>query len=256
MMETNSQSSFINRVLVLSYGVISYLVGVAGLVCIIAALAKQVPFGFMTGASVGSPIVWDLILVALWGVVHSGMARDAFKSILTRLIPEPAERATYVLVAGVTSILMVGFWQPLSGVLWSVSNAGMTVFLWGLFAFGWTYLLVATFAIDHFDLFGLRQVTLHFRGRPRAPLRFVKRAMYRFSRHPIQTGVLIGIWATPEMTMTQLPLSVGFTIYIFVGLWFEEKDLVKEIGQPYLDYRREVGMFLPRMWGLIQAPTK
>lgn len=139
------------------------------------------------------------------------MARDEFKSVLTRLIPEPAERATD--------------------------------------------LLAATFAIDHLDLFGLRQVTPHCRGRARTPLRFVKRAMDRFSRHPIQTGVLIGIWATPEMTMTQLPLSVGFTLYIFVGLWFEEKDLVKEIGQPYLDHRREAGMFLPRLPSSFSSPS-
>jgi protein-S-isoprenylcysteine O-methyltransferase Ste14 len=139
-------------------------------------------------------------------------------------------------------------------VLWSVANDGIAIFLWGLFAFGWAYLLAATFAINHFDLFGLRQVYLYFRNQPRSPLRFVKTAMYRFSRHPIQTGVLIGVWATPEMTMTQLPLSVGFTVYIFVGLWFEERDLVKDIGRPYEEYRLEAGRFLPRIRGLNRTP--
>ena len=254
MTEAKLNASLLNRVLVLSYGIICYVVGVAGLVAIIAALARQVPFGFLVGAPVGHPVVWNLALVAIWGVIHTGMARDTFKSFVTRMVPEPAERATYVLVAGVTSILLVGFWQPLSGVLWSVSNGGIAIFLWGLFAFGWTYLLAATFAINHFDLFGLRQVYLHFRNQPRAPLRFVKTAMYRFSRHPIQTGVLIGIWATPEMTMTQLPLSLGFTAYIFAGLWFEERDLIQEIGQPYEAYRLEAGMFLPRLIGSRRTP--
>lgn len=250
--ELNASSS--QRVLILSYGIVCYVLGVAGLGAIIAAMARQLPFGFLGSPPVGHPIVWNLMLVALWGIVHTGMARDSFKSVLIRLIPEPAERATYVAVAGGTSLLLVGAWAPISGVLWSVSSPWAVILLWGLFAFGWSYLLAATFAIDHFDLFGLRQVYFHFRQQPRTPLRFVKRAMYRFSRHPIQTGVLIGIWATPEMTLTQLPLSVGFTLYIFVGLWFEERDLVRNIGRPYEEYRFEAGLFLPRIRGTGRTP--
>ncbi|MEZ4332025.1 MAG: isoprenylcysteine carboxylmethyltransferase family protein [Myxococcota bacterium] len=248
MTHADPSASLPQRVAILLYGILCYVVGVAGLGAIIAALAKQVPFGFLASSSViDHPVAWNGMLVVFWGVVHTSMARDAFKSMLTRVIPEPAERATYVLVAGVTSLLLVGAWEPIAGVVWSVSNDGAAILLWGLFAFGWIYLLAATFAIDHFDLFGLRQVYFHFRRQPRTPLPFVKRAMYRFSRHPIQTGVLISIWATPEMTMTQLPLSVGFTLYIFVGLWFEERDLVADIGPPYEAYRLEAGRFLPRI---------
>ncbi len=147
------------------------------------------------------------------------------------------------------SILLIGLWQTVPGVIWSIENQALVMLIWGLFGFGWVYLLAATFAINHFDLFGLRQVFVHFKDRPRTSLKFVKTAMYRTTRHPIQTGVLIGIWATPFMTATQLVLSVGFTIYIFVGLWFEERDLVNQIGQPYEQYKRETGKILPKLFG-------
>ena len=246
MQDSVETSSLISRTLVLLYGVASYFIGVAGLASVIVVLAGLMPFGFLGFAEFGNPIAVDLLLVAAWGVIHSIMARDSFKVAITKLIPEAAERPTYVLVAGVTSVLLVGLWQPVPGVVWWVTNPIAVILLWGLFAFGWVYLLAATFAINHFDLFGLRQVYLNFRNQPRPPLKFVKNAMYRFSRHPIQTGVLIGVWATPLMTVSQIILSLGFTVYIFVGLWFEEKDLVKDIGEPYEEYRREAGMLLPR----------
>jgi protein-S-isoprenylcysteine O-methyltransferase Ste14 len=248
MNDTGATASLVGRTLVLCYGVISYFVGVAGLACIIVVLAGFMPFGFLASAKTTYPIAMDVVLVALWGAIHTLMARTGFKARLTRVVPESAERPTYVLVAGITSVLLVGLWQPVPGVIWSVTNPTLVGVLWSVFAFGWVYLLAATFAINHFDLFGLRQVYLNFREQPRAPVRFVKRAMYRFSRHPIQTGVLIGVWVTPLMTATQIVLSIGFTVYIFVGLWFEEKDLVAHIGEPYRQYRQEAGMFLPRIF--------
>jgi len=239
-----------SKILILIYGVLSYFIGVIGLVCIIAALAKWIPFGFHAGElGAGSPILWNLLLVAIWGVVHSVMARPGFKKILTRIIPEPAERSTYVLIAGLTSFLLIAYWQNVPGHLWQVDAPWAVMLLWGLFYFGWAFLLAATFAINHFDLFGLRQVYLNFKGRPRGSLKFVKRFMYKFIRHPIQTGVLIGIWATPVMTNTQLILSLGFTLYIAVGLWFEERDLIAEHGDSYRDYRREAGAVLPKISG-------
>jgi protein-S-isoprenylcysteine O-methyltransferase Ste14 len=247
-MNPTTPSSPAQRVTVLIYGIVSYIIGVTGLVCLIAAFGKLVPFGFLSGPDSGSPIVTNLFLVAAWGFFHSVMARDGFKAQITRFIPEPAERPTYVLVSGVTSILLVGWAPTVPGTVWSVGNPLAVTVLWALFAFGWSYLLAATFAINHFDLFGLRQVYLNFRSQPRPPLHFVKRAMYRFSRHPIQAGVLIGIWSTPEMTATHFTLSVGFTAYIFIGLWFEEKDLVRDIGEPYLQYRREAGMLGPKLF--------
>ena len=239
-------TSAMSRSLILVYGIVSYVIGVSGLACIIIALATLIPFGFLSADQVSTPIIWNVVLVGVWGLVHTIMARDSFKRLLTRLVPEAAERPTYVLVAGITSILLVGLWQTVPGVIWSVTNPKAAALIWTIFAFGWIYLLASTFAINHFDLFGLRQVYLNFKSQIPPPIQFTKRAMYRFTRHPIQTGVLIGIWAIPEMTATHIILSVGFTVYILVGLWFEEKDLIKDIGEPYEQYRHETGKLFPK----------
>ncbi len=238
-----------SRLLILLYGVLCYFIGVAGLVAIIVALPGIVPWGFLLNQtdSVSNPILWNSMLVLIWGLVHTGMAREGFKSVITKIIPEPAERPTYVLVAGITSIALVGLWKIVPGQVWLVENNIAVFILWGVFILGWALTFVATFAINHFDLFGLRQVYLHYKQMPRPPVEFVKRAMYRYIRHPIQTGVLIGVWVTPSMTMTQIILSIGFTIYIFIGLWFEERDLVKIHGEDYIQYRNEAGKLFPKI---------
>jgi len=238
-----------SKLIVLFYGVISYFIGVIGLACIILALAGFVPYGFLWGGGTiaMNGLVWNFLLVAIWGVIHTAMARPAFKVALTKIIPEPAERATYILMAGLTSIAMIGFWKIVPGSIWHFEATAIVYALWGLFAFGWVFLLASTFAINHFDLFGLRQVFLNFRDQPRPPLEFTKQLMYRYIRHPIQTGVLIGIWATPSMSMTQIALSVGFTAYIIIGLWFEERDLVAEHGDAYRDYRKQAGSVFPKI---------
>ncbi|MEM7358360.1 MAG: methyltransferase [Pseudomonadota bacterium] len=239
------------RLLILLYGVVSYLIGVAGLVAIIVTLAGFMPWGFLldSPSSATSPIIWNAGLVFLWGLIHTGMARQGFKDVLCKVVPEPAERSTYVLIAGITSVALVGYWQYIPGQVWHVTTPAAVMLLWGLFWFGWVFCLAATFAINHFDLFGLRQVFLNYRQMPKPPLNFVKRAMYRYIRHPIQTGVVIGVWATPSMSMTQLILSFGFTVYIFIGLWYEERDLVESIGQDYVDYKQETGKLFPRLFG-------
>jgi methanethiol S-methyltransferase len=244
----SGKSSGIGRLFVLFYGVTSYFIGVVGLVALIGLASGLMPLAQLASPEAISPVIVDFFLVSIWGLVHSGMARDSFKERIIRFIPEPAERPTYVLIAGVTSVLMVGLWQEVPGVIWSATDPILVTFLWLMFCFGWLYLLVATFAINHFDLFGLRQVYLHFRNQPRPPLSFVKSGMYKFSRHPIQAGVLIGVWFIPTLTATHLILSIGFTVYIFVGLWFEEKDLMRAIGEPYEQYREEAGMFLPKFF--------
>ena len=241
-----SGASGLSRILVLLYGIVSYSIGMGGVLCLIIVLAGLMPWGFLLTAASPAPLLVNLLLVAAWGIIHSGMARPSFKRWLTGFIPEAAERPTYVLVAGLTTLALVGFWQTLPGSLWSVSNEAAATLLWGLFAFGWLYLVAATFAINHFDLFGLRQVYYHFKGESRPALPFVTRTLYRVTRHPIQTGLLIGIWATPEMTMTQLVLSVGFTCYVFIGLRYEERDLIAEFGDTYEAYRQETGLVLPK----------
>ncbi len=234
--------------IVLLYGIVCYFIGVIGLVSIIAVLAQIVPFGYLWGEGGPSvqPIAWNVLLVAVWGLIHSGMARPGFKAVITKMIPTAAERATYVLVSGVTSIALTGYWMEVPGQVWLVEQPTLVYLLWALFAFGWAFLLASTFAINHFDLFGLRQVYLNFRNQPNPPLSFVKRFMYSYIRHPIQTGVLIGVWATPSMTMTQIVLSLGFTAYIFIGLYFEERDLIAEHGDSYRAYRKEAGKILPK----------
>ena len=235
------------KLTIFTYGVLSYLAGVAGLLSLIACFIGLAPFGFLWGEEpLGfNPWLWNGLLVGLWGVIHSVMARPAFKEALTKLIPEPAERSTYVLLAGITSVLLVGYWQSLPGHIWHIQSEAISIMVRGLALFGWTFLLASTFAINHFDLFGLRQVYLNFKNQPRPPLQFTERMMYRFIRHPIQTGVLIGIWATPSMSTTHLLLSLGFTAYIAIGLWFEERDLITEHGDDYLAYRQRTGAVLP-----------
>jgi protein-S-isoprenylcysteine O-methyltransferase Ste14 len=235
------------KITILTYGILSYLTGVAGLLSLIACFIGYAPFGFLWGAEPleFDPWIWNGLLIGLWGVIHSVTARPAFKKTLTKLIPEPAERSTYVLLAGVTSVLLVGYWQPLPGHIWHFQSEAIAITVRSLALFGWAFLLASTFAINHFDLFGLRQVYLNFRNQQRPPLEFTERMMYRFIRHPIQTGVLIGIWATPSMSTTQLLLSLGFTVYIAIGLWFEERDLITEHGEDYLAYRQRTGAVLP-----------
>ena len=237
-----------SRTLILIYGVISYFIGVAGLASIIAVFGRFMPFGYLWSEQTIAlnPIVWNAILVTLWGIIHSGMARPGFKAQLTKLIPEPAERATYILVSGLTSILLTGYWMLVPGEIWNLEGNLAVYSLLALFWFGWAFLLASSCAINHFDLFGLRQVYMNFKNQPRPPLNFVKRAMYKYIRHPIQTGVLIGIWATPLMTATQLTLSIGFTVYIFAGLWFEERDLIREHGAEYMAYKNEAGGVIPK----------
>ena len=236
------------RLLVFFYGLFSYALGVIGLVCLIAVLAHLFPWGFLTDMRLNFElgVAWNFLLVFLWGLIHSVMARPRFKEALIKIIPEPAERSTYVLVAGITTIAMVGYWQNLDGYVWQFGSGTLASILWAGFIFGWIFLLAATFAINHFDLFGLRQVFFHLRNLDRPPLEFVKRAMYAYIRHPIQTGVLLGVWLTPVMSNTQLVLSIGFTFYIFIGLWFEERDLVAAHGDEYLRYKAETGKVFPK----------
>jgi protein-S-isoprenylcysteine O-methyltransferase Ste14 len=237
-----------SRLVILIYGIVSYVFGVAGLVAIILALSGFLPWGFLSGSEwfASFPLLCNIILVTLWGLIHSVMARASFKAVLTKFIAEAAERPTYILFAGLTSLALVGFWQIVPGQIWLVESSWAAWSLWGLFIFGWTFCLAATFAINHFDLFGLRQVYLHYKQLPTPPQEFVKRAMYQYIRHPIQTGVLIGVWATPSMTATQIILSAGFTAYIFIGLWYEERDLVTVFGDGYLQYRKEAGKLFPK----------
>ncbi|WP_370590898.1 isoprenylcysteine carboxylmethyltransferase family protein [Thiohalobacter sp. COW1] len=156
-----------------------------------------------------------------------------------------ASCSTYVLAAALTLGLVIWLWQPLDRMIWTVADPLARAAMWGLFAFGWLYLVAATYVTDHYDLFGLRQAWLHLRGRQYRPVPFVRKWMYRYSRHPMMLGILIGIWATPEMSAGHLALALGLTGYIALGVMLEERELAGHFGEPYRRYRREVGALLP-----------
>lgn len=173
------------------------------------------------------------------------MARKWFKDWWTRIVPKPLERSTYVLFSSLALILLFWQWQPLGGVVWSIEDPIGKIVMGVLFAFGWTLVLVSTFLINHFDLFGLRQVWLYLLGRPYTTLRFGTPGPYRLVRHPLYVGWLFAFWSTPTMTAAHLLFSIATTAYIILAVQFEERDLIREHGDSYEAYRRSVPMLIP-----------
>jgi protein-S-isoprenylcysteine O-methyltransferase Ste14 len=189
----------------------------------------------------------NLALLAVFAVQHSVMARPAFKRWWTRLVPEAIERSTYVLFATVALALVLAFWQPVAGpVIWQVDSPAGQLALWALFGLGWAVLLISTFLLNHFELFGLRQVVAQLLRRPVPAQEFRTPLFYRWVRHPLYVGFLIAFWATPRMTAGHLMFAAANTAYIFIGVWFEERDLIAQFGDRYRLYREQVGMLLPR----------
>ncbi len=237
------------RVLVLLFGVVNYL-------CFLGVFLYAIGFigGFLTPTSLDGPrstplgaaLAIDASLLLLFGLQHSVMARPAFKRRWTRCIPAPIERSTYVLFTNLALGLLFWQWRPLGGTIWDVQTPTLRAALWGLFAFGWLTVLITTFLINHFDLFGLRQVWLYFRGRPYTHLPFVTPGPYRFVRHPLYVGWLTAFWATPTMTAAHLTFALGMTAYILIAIQFEERDLVR-LHTGYADYRQRTPMLLPRL---------
>ena len=192
----------------------------------------------------GTSLLIDLGLLGLFAVQHSVMARPAFKRVWTRIVPQPVERSTYVLASSLALILLFWQWRPLGGVVWDVQDPIGRALLYAGFAFGWLLVLVTTFLINHFDLFGLRQVWLYLRGRPYRPLPFTTPGPYRLVRHPLYVGWLFAFWSTPTMTATHLLFAVVTTAYILVAIRFEERDLV-DAHPEYAEYRERVPMLVP-----------
>jgi protein-S-isoprenylcysteine O-methyltransferase Ste14 len=195
-------------------------------------------------SSLAAALVTDLGLLALFALQHSIMARPAFKRWWTRIVPESAERSTYTLLSSLALIVLFVSWLPLGGGVWSVTSWQGQAALYLGYAFGWCLLLVSTFSISHFDLFGLRQVWLQFRGTPYYPVAFRMPWLYRQVRHPLYVGWLFIFWSTPTMTATHLVFALGTTAYILLGIQLEERDLTAAHPE-YADYRRRVPMLLP-----------
>lgn len=184
-------------------------------------------------------------LITLFGLQHSLMARPAFKEKWTRVIPQAVERSTYVLLSGVVLVFVCYAWQPVGGVIWNVESQFGRILLPAIQLSGWVLVVAASFMINHFELFGLQQVWFHFRDQQEPTLSFRERFMYRIVRHPLQLGFLIGLWSTPTMTATHLSFAGMMTLYILVGLYFEERNLLANLGQDYATYRQRVRMLLP-----------
>jgi protein-S-isoprenylcysteine O-methyltransferase Ste14 len=222
-------------------GVFLYAVGFIGNLFVPKSMdsAPQVPFL--------QALLVNVALLGVFGLQHSVMARPAFKRWFTRLISPAIERSTYVLFTNLALILLFWGWQPMGGVIWDVQDPAGRAVLYGLFAFGWLLVLVTTFLINHFDLFGLRQVWLYLRGRPYTQLRFVTPGPYRLVRHPLYVGWFFAFWATPTMTAAHLVFAIVTTVYILVAIQLEERDLLDAHGVDYANYRARVPMLLPRL---------
>ena len=237
-----------NRIVAVGYGVVCYLVFLVVFVYSIGfvgdlVVPRSVDHGIT--ASLGEALVVNIGLLTLFAVQHSVMARPAFKRWWTRFVPPPIERSTYVLIASLVLALLFWQWRTVPGTVWDVSWQPARVLLWTLFGLGWVTVLVSTFLINHFDLFGLRQVYLAWRGTPYTNPRFRTSMLYRAVRHPIMLGFLVAFWAIPTMSAGHLLFAMATTAYILAAIQLEERDLAADLGDQYRDYRTRVPMLVP-----------
>lgn len=235
--------------LALVYGVICHLMFLAVFLYLIPFLGN---FDFVpktidggTAGPVGMAILINVALLALFGVPHSVMARPGFKSWWTRMVPEPVERSTYVLISNLLVILIIWQWRPMTGVVWEVQQQALATILWVLFFSGFGLVVLSSFVIDHFDLLGTRQVFLFARGRPYTPPKFKVSVLYKFVRHPLLLGWMIAFWSTPRMSTGHLLFAIGTTVYMLIAIQFEERDLATVHGDDYREYKKKVSMIIP-----------
>ncbi len=221
------------------FAVFLYLVGFVGnlFVPVSVDVGPEAPFT--------TALLINTLLIMLFGVQHSVMARPAFKAWLTKTVHPAIERSTYVLATVIVLLLTYHFWRPMPEVVWATDTQIATMAVWAVFFLGWTILFLATWHINHFELFGLHQAWADFKGGEVPVQKFRDPGLYKVTRHPIYLGVLMAVWAAPTMTQGHLLLAVGWTIYVFIGVHYEEKDLIAHLGDDYREYRKRVGAVIP-----------
>jgi len=239
-----------NQILAFLYGGVCYAIFLATFLYAIAFVGNIGVMRTIDGepyAPIGQALLVNMLLLGLFAVQHSVMARPAFKRWWTQVIPKPVERSTYVLFSSAVLLLLFHLWQPMGGVIWDVQHPIGRAVLLAVFAFGWLLVLVTTFLINHFDLFGMRQVWLYLRNKEYTPLKFKTPWLYQYVRHPLYVGWLFAFWATPTMTVAHLVFAIATTAYILIAIQLEERDLTIVHGQAYADYRKRVPMLIPGM---------
>ena len=237
-------------VLALIYGALSYTVFLVAFLYAIGFVGNLiVPKTIDSGTQGPIPgaLLVNVLLLGAFAIQHSVMARPGFKKWWTKIIPRSIERSTFVLLASLLLLLLYWQWRPMTTQVWAVENSAGQILLQGLFFLGWLIVFFGTFMINHFDLFGLRQVYLKLRNQEYTDLGFRVSGFYKFIRHPIMLGFLIAFWATPVMTVGHLLFAVATTGYILIALQLEERDLVNHFGEQYQEYRRKTSMLMPRM---------
>jgi methanethiol S-methyltransferase len=246
------------RLLILFYAIMSYAVFLVSFLYALGfvgnyVVAKSIDVG--GAANVSEAVVVDLLLLGLFAIQHSIMARPAFKQWWAGILPVACQRSTYVLLSSLILLLLFWQWRPIPTPIWQID--GMAAWLLtGVYWLGWLVVLASTFMIDHFDLSGLRQAFFALRGAEAPGQSFRTPLLYRIVRHPLMLGLLLAFWATPEMTVGHLLFAIANTAYILVGLQFEERDLIAEFGTTYQQYRRRVPMLLPRIFGRRRAEDR
>lgn len=230
------------------FGLLAYLFFFAIFLYLIAFVSNQLlPRSISIGPSSApfTALMINLLLVSLFAVQHSIMARPWFKTAIKTYWPPAIERSLYVAMSSLALYLLFVFWQPIPAVIWHVEDASLRAVIWGVAGLGWLGVLISTFLIDHFELFGLRQIWSDWHGKAMPIQIFRQPLFYRLVRHPIYTGFLIAFWATPDMTAGHLVFSTAMSVYIFIGIRYEEQDLRSNLGEAYENYAREVGKVLP-----------
>jgi len=225
----------------LFFGTFLYMIGFLGNLFVPKTIDSGMPTPFWMALAINAT------LVLVFGLQHTVMARPGFKKVWTRIVPEPMERSAYVLLSSLALILLMWQWRPMTMTVWSIEEPFGQAVMYGLFGMGWMTVLVTTFLINHFDLFGLRQVTLYLTGKPYKPLGFVTPGPYKRIRHPLYVGWLMAFWATPTMTIGHFLFAALQLAYILVAIGYEEKDLMDFHGESYKKYREETPMFFPNM---------